>query len=202
MKLDIPTRAFAGYIFDCDGTIADTMPIHYRAWTAAMNELGGVFPEDLFYQWGGTPTATIVEQLNEMFALTLDIEKTTSLKERYYLDFVHATTPIVPVLEIARSLKGVKPLAIASGGHRVPVEATLRAIGIFDLFDTVVCAEDCKRGKPFPDPFLEAARRLGVPPEDCLVFEDSPTGIKAAEAAGMHYVFVPSAGIPLPERKD
>jgi len=202
MKLDIPTRPFAGYIFDCDGTIADTMPIHYKAWTAAMNDLGGVFPEDLFYQWGGTPTGKIVEQLNEMFALTLDVEATTELKERYYLDFVHATTPIIPVLEIARSLKGVKPLAIASGGHREPVQATLRAIGVTDLFDTVVCAEDCKRGKPFPDPFLEAARRLGVPPEDCLVFEDSPTGIKAAEAAGMHYVFVPSAGIPLPDRKD
>lgn len=178
------------------------MPIHYRAWTAAMNDLGGVFPEDLFYQWGGIPTDKIVEQLNEMFALTLDVQATTLLKERYYLDFVHATTPIIPVLEIARSLKGVKPLAIASGGHREPVQATLRAIGVTDLFDTVVCAEDCKRGKPFPDPFLEAARRLGVEPTDCLVFEDSPTGIKAAEAAGMHYVFVPSAGVPSPAPKN
>lgn len=201
MKLDIPTRAFEGYIFDCDGTIADTMPIHYRAWTAALKDFGGTFPEDLFYQWGGKPTAVIVEQLNEKFGLTLPVDEFVIRKERYYLDYVHETTPILPVLEIARGMRGVKPLAIASGGHREPVEATLKAIGILDMFDAIVCAEDYTRGKPFPDPFLEAARRLGVPPADCLVFEDSPTGIAAAEAAGMHYVFVPSAGIPLPERK-
>lgn len=201
MKLDIPTRAFAGYIFDCDGTIADTMPIHYRAWTAALQELGGSFPEDLFYSWGGIPTGVIVKQLNEKFGSTLDVDTTTTLKEKYYMEFVHETKAIIPVLEIAKGMHGVKPLAIASGGHREPVEATLRAIGIYDMFDAIVCAEDCERGKPFPDPFLEAARRLGVVAEDCLVFEDSPTGIAAAEAAGMHYVFVPSSGIPLPERK-
>ena len=102
----------------------------------------------------------------------------------------------MPVLEIAMGMRGIKPLAIASGGHREPVEATLKAIGILEMFEAVVCAEDYERGKPFPDPFLEAARRIGVPAEDCLVFEDSPTGIEAAKAAGMHYVLVPT-----PERK-
>ena len=82
-------------------------------------------------------------------------------------------------------------MAIASGGHRELVEATLNALEIIDMFDTVVCAEDYERGKPAPDPFLEAARRLGVPPGDCLVFEDSPTGVEAARAAGMECVFVP-----------
>jgi beta-phosphoglucomutase family hydrolase len=194
MKLEIPEHPFEAYIFDCDGTIADTMPIHYRAWVKAMADFGGRFPEDLFYQLGGMPTAEIVRTLNEKFGLSLDPDETTRRKERYYLETVHEALPVMPVLEIARGMHGVKPLAIASGGHREMVEATLKAIDIIEMFDTVVCAEDYLRGKPFPDPFLEAARRLGVPAKDCLVFEDSPTGIEAAKAAEMHYVFVPSAG--------
>lgn len=197
MKLEIPTHPFEGYIFDCDGTIADTMPIHYRAWCRAMEEFGGQFPEDLFYQLGGMPTAEIVRVLNEKFGLTLEVDAVVHRKERWYLENVHEVLPVMPVLEIARGMHGVKPLAIASGGHREMVEATLKAIDIIDMFDAIVCAEDYERGKPFPDPFLEAARRIGVPPQDCLVFEDSPTGIEAAKAAGMHYVFVPSAGRPL-----
>jgi beta-phosphoglucomutase-like phosphatase (HAD superfamily) len=192
MKLDIPVRQFGGYIFDCDGTIADTMPIHFRAWTQAMKDFGGQFPEELFYQWGGKPTAVIVEHLNEAFGLTLEVEETVRRKESYYLEGVREAQPIIPVLEIAMGMHGVKPLAIASGGHHAPVEATLKAIGILEIFDAVVCAEDYERGKPFPDPFLEAARRIGVPAADCLVFEDSPTGIQAAKAAGMHYVVVPT----------
>jgi beta-phosphoglucomutase-like phosphatase (HAD superfamily) len=197
MKLDLPARPFGGYIFDCDGTIADTMPIHYRAWSQAMEDFGGTFPEDLFYQWGGMPTAVIVEEINKKFGLALDVEATVHRKERHYLENVHQVQPVMPVLEVARGMHGVKPLAIASGGHREMVEATLNAIGITGMFDAIVCAEDYERGKPFPDPFLLAAERIGVPPEDCLVFEDSPTGVEAAKAAGMHYVFVPSAGRPL-----
>ncbi|MFZ4683240.1 MAG: HAD family hydrolase [Terrimicrobiaceae bacterium] len=197
MKLDLPARPFGGYIFDCDGTIADTMPIHYRAWSQAMEDFGGTFPEDLFYQWGGMPTAVIVEEINKKFGLALDVEATVHRKERHYLENVHQVQPVMPVLEIARGMHGVKPLAIASGGHREMVEATLNAIDIIGMFDAIVCAEDYDRGKPFPDPFLLAAERIGVPPEDCLVFEDSPTGVDAAKAAGMHYVFVPSAGRPL-----
>jgi len=191
MILDIPTRDFAGYIFDCDGTIADTMPIHYRAWSQAMTELGGQFPEDLFYQWGGMPTPVIVAKLNAIYQLELDVDETVRRKEAAYLASVHEVEPVEPVLEFARELRGKKPMAIASGGHRELVEATLNALEIIDMFDTVVCAEDYERGKPAPDPFLEAARRLGVPPGDCLVFEDSPTGVEAARAAGMECVFVP-----------
>lgn len=193
MILDIPTRDFAGYIFDCDGTIADTMPIHYRAWSAAMTELGGQFPEHLFYQWGGMPTPVIVAKLNELYQTDLNVDETVRRKEAAYLASVHEVVPVVPVLEFARELNGKKPMAIASGGHRELVEATLNALQIMDLFDAVVCAEDYQQGKPAPDPFLEAARRLGVPAGDCLVFEDSPTGVEAAQAAGMECVFVPTA---------
>jgi len=196
MKLDLPAHTFGGYIFDCDGTIADTMPIHFRAWSKAMQDFGGRFPEDLFYEWGGKPTGVIVADLNAKFGLSLDVEETVARKERYYLESVHEVQPVAPVLEIARGMYGVKPLAIASGGHRELVEATLNALDIIGMFDAIICAEDYARGKPFPDPFLLAAERIGILPADCLVFEDSPTGIQAAKAAGMHYVFVPTATQP------
>lgn len=196
MKLDVPEHQFGGYIFDCDGTIAHTMPIHYRAWSKALAEFGGQFPEDLFYKWGGIPTPEIVIRLNEMYGLSMDVEKTVRRKEDYYLESVHEVLPVAPVLEIAQRMWKQKPLAIASGGHRELVEATLKAINIYDMFDAVICAEDYERGKPFPDPFLVAAERIGVAPADCLVFEDSPTGVEAAKAAGMQYVFVPTAPVP------
>lgn len=193
MDIAFPTRRFGGYIFDCDGTIADTMPLHFLAWTRAMQELGGQFPEELFYSWGGKPTDVIVRELNTMFGLSLDVEKTVRTKEDYYLQSVPDVAAVVPVLDFARSIFGTAPMAIASGGHHELVDATLAALGITDLFVAVVCAEDYVNGKPAPDPFLEAARRMGVPAQGCVVFEDSPTGIAAAEAAGMAHVFVPTA---------
>jgi beta-phosphoglucomutase-like phosphatase (HAD superfamily) len=104
---------------------------------------------------------------------------------------IHEVKPIEAVLQIARRWYGIKPLAVASGGFRRQIEQTLDALGIRSLFNAVVCVEDYARGKPFPDPFLEAARRLNVLPTACLVFEDSPLGLQAAEAAGMQCVFVP-----------
>jgi len=156
-----------------------------------MEELGGTFPEELFYAWGGKPTDVIVRQLNAKFGLSLDVEKTVRMKENHYLALVPEVKAVQPVLDFAKSIHGTAPMAIASGGHHELVDATLAALGVAGLFDAVVCAEDYAHGKPAPDPFLEAAKRLGVPASDCVVFEDSPTGIEAAEAAGMAHVFVP-----------
>ena len=191
MKLEIPDQTFSGYIFDCDGTIADTMPLHYRAWTKAMKDFGGIFPEDLFYSWGGRPTTTIVGLLNEKFGLTMDIDRTVRRKEDYYLEMIPEVTPIKEVLAIAQKMHGIVPMAIASGGHHELVDATLNALGITKMFQAIICAEDYVNGKPAPDPFLVAAERIGVAAPECIVFEDSPTGIEAAKAAGMAWVFVP-----------
>jgi len=193
VDIPFPTRSFGGYIFDCDGTLADTMPLHFRAWTRAMEDFGGTFPEELFYSWGGKPTTVIVAELNSLFGLSLDVEKTVRRKEDYYLSMIPEVGSVEPVLNFAKSLHGTAPMAVASGGHHEQVDPTLAALGITELFDAVVCAEDYVHGKPAPDPFLEAARRLGVPPNECVVFEDSPIGIAAAEAAGMAHVFVPTA---------
>lgn len=191
MQVTLPTKDYAGYIFDCDGTLADTMPLHYRAWIRALNERGADFPEDLFYQWGGKPTMKIVEELNEMFGYALTPEEVTKIKEKYYLEIIGETLPIDHVVAFAKSKFGRAPLAVASGGHREIVIAALDALKISDLFEVIVGAEDYENGKPAPDPFLIAAEKIGVPPGDCLVFEDTENGAKAAQAAGMDYVLVP-----------
>ena len=192
MKLEIPDREFAVLIFDCDGTLADTMPLHYRAWTRLLDQLGAPFPEELFYSLGGKPSETILELLRDQHGVNVrDVSGAAAHKEAFFLELLHEVRPIEPVLQYARAWHGRRPLAVASGGYRSNVELTLEAIGIRSWFDTLVCVEDYARGKPFPDAFLEAARRMQVPPEQCLVFEDSPLGVQAAQAAGMQYVLVP-----------
>jgi len=190
--LELPPGDFSAYIFDCDGTLADTMPTHYRAWQTALGAHAENFPEAMFYELGGVPTARIVEILNERHGLALPVDKTVAHKESIFLELSPQIAAIEPVVELAKRFHGVKPLAVASGGHRRIVMSTLRALGIVDLFKAIVCAEDYQRGKPSPDPFLEAALRLDVSPEHCLVFEDTATGIAAATAAGMQSVLVPA----------
>lgn len=191
-RLELPPGDFGAYIFDCDGTLADTMPLHYRAWSRVVGELGGCFPEQLFYELGGRPTEQIFLILRDQHGLQVDdIARAVSLKEQYFVAMVDQIQPIDAVVATARDALGRLPMAVASGGPRANVIATLHAIGILGLFDAIVCAEDYARAKPHPDPFLEAARRVGIEARRCLVFEDSPLGLRAAEAAGMQWVFVP-----------
>jgi beta-phosphoglucomutase family hydrolase len=189
--LALPPGDFAAFIFDCDGTLADTMPTHYKAWQHALGANAEKFPEAMFYELGGVKTSRVVEILNERHGLALPVEETVATKEALFLELSPEVAAIEPVVALAREYHGVKPLAVASGGHRRIVLTTLRALGIVDLFAAIVTAEDYRRGKPAPDPFLEAALRLGVAPERCLVFEDTVTGIAAATAAGMQSVLVP-----------
>jgi HAD superfamily hydrolase (TIGR01509 family) len=187
---ELPTGDFDAFIFDCDGTLADSMPLHYSTWCAAIGERHGHFPKALFYSWGGKKGHEIVRHLNELHGTAMDIDATVADKQARYLDAVHAVTPVGIVYDIANQSRGKIRMAVASGGHRRLVERTLTAIGALDWFDAVVCAEDYARGKPAPDPFLEAARRLAVEPARCLVFEDTVPGIQAATAAGMQSVLV------------
>jgi len=190
--IKIPEGDFAAYIFDCDGTLGDTMPLHYTAWCAALKEQDCDFPEALFYELGGVPTERIVEILNERHGSHMPVKETARYKEELYIKGIEQISPIEPVVNIVKEVYGKLPMAVASGGHSQIVTRTLSCLGILDKFDVLVCAEDYRQGKPHPDPFLTAAARLGVVPEKCLVFEDTNTGIEAARAAGMQWVLVPS----------
>ncbi len=189
--LELPAGDFDAFIFDCDGTLADTMPTHFKAWQIALGKAANDFPEAMFYELGGVPTSRVVEILNERHGYNLPVDETVAHKEGLFLEMSVEIAAIEPVVSLAREYHGRKPLAVASGGHHRIVMNTLRALGIANLFDAIVCSEDYSRGKPHPDPFLEAARRLNVAAEKCLVFEDTATGAQAAAAAGMACVLVP-----------
>lgn len=182
------TRSFAGVIFDCDGTLADTMPLHYRAWVEAMSARGAEFPEPLFYELAGVPTVRIVEILNERFGYTLDPQEAADAKEELYEELLPQAAPIERVCALVHEYQGRYPLAVASGGIRRLVVKTVEALGLLSAFQAVCTAEDVEHGKPAPDLFLFAARQIGVPAGDCLVFEDSDLGLEAAQRAGMQGV--------------
>ncbi len=190
MPLQLPAGDFRAFIFDCDGTLADNMHLHYAAWSRTMADFGGSYPEELFYEWGGVPTADIVHRLNERFGLSMEAPEVVERKEHYYRETIPQVGPNEDVTAIVHAYHGRLPLAVASGGHRDLVDRTLHALGIHELFDAVVTAEDYAHGKPSPDPFLQAAELLRVAPEHCLVFEDTATGVAAARAAGMRWVLV------------
>jgi HAD superfamily hydrolase (TIGR01509 family) len=198
MQLDIPAGDFAGYIFDLDGTLVDTMPVHYLAWDQALHRFGlrETLGEDLFYSLGGVPTHRVAEILGEHYGLKFDAAEVTHQKELLYKELVLAgkVAVIEPVAAIARKVAARHPLAIVTGGSPDVAEAGLAAGGLQGLFSLVITPFDVPpgRGKPAPDMFLLAARRMGVPPERCLVFEDAEPGIAGARAAGMPVAVVSS----------
>ncbi len=189
-ELLLPEGGFDAYLFDLDGTVADSMPLHFRAWTRAITEAGGQFPEELFYAWGGVPIQRIVELLNERYSVNMPVAETAHRKEALYVELLPELLPMASVMEVMDRMQGKVPFAIVSGSPRSSVESTLRKLGLSDRFVLLIGAEDYTHGKPDPEPFLLAARKLGVAPERCLVFEDAEGGIKAAEAAGMQWVRV------------
>jgi HAD superfamily hydrolase (TIGR01509 family) len=177
-------------IFDCDGTLADTMPAHFVAWVTALRAHGADLSEELFYASAGKPTRTIIEDLNKEFGYDLDVEAVYEEKEGLYLSVIDSVKEIRAVVDVARANLGKVPMGVASGGTHVVVDSTLSALGITSLFDVVVGADDVLHGKPAPDMFLLAAERMGIAPEDCVVYEDGEPGIVAARAAGMRVVDV------------
>ena len=185
MTLTLPSGSFKANLFDCDGTIADSMPLHYVAWKQALGEHGCEFPEQTFYAGGGMPTVQIVETLGAQQGIAMNAEEVAHRKELLYYELLPQLQAVPEVLEQIRLSHGRIPFAVVSGGNRQSVTNSLTTLGILDKFDTLVCSEDYTKPKPDAEPFLVAARRLGVAPEDCLVFEDTEMGIQAATAAGM-----------------
>lgn len=177
-------------IFDCDGTLADTMPVHYEAWSLLASRYGFSFDEDRFYSLGGWPTEKIIELLASEAGQAVDVVSLAHEKESAYRERLHHVRPIEPVVSVVREHHGKLPLAVATGAYREICELTLERIGLTNMFDTLVSCEDVTRHKPEPDVFLEAASRLKVAPGDCVVYEDTDPGVAAATRAGMKCVDV------------
>lgn len=183
-----PKRSYSGLIFDCDGTLTDSMPLHFVAWSRTLSRYGVHFPEDRFYALGGMPSKQIVSLLAGEHGVEVDAHTAALEKEGLFTELLQHLAPIAEVIDVVKHFRGQVPMAVASGGYRHIIRQQLEQIGIIDWFDTIVTAEDTVRHKPEPDVFLLAAERMGVRPTECLVYEDSSLGIQAAEAAGMDFI--------------
>ena len=179
-----------GLVFDCDGTLADTMPLHWRAWSLITQRHNLHFPEDRFYSLGGVPSRDILKMLAEEQGRSLDHIALAHEKEEAYMPLMAQVEPIHVVVEIARANHGKIPMAVASGGTQKIICQVLEHLKIRHLFDAVVTSEMVVNQKPAPDIFIEAARRIGVDPKFCRGYEDTDLGMTAIRSAGMDAVDV------------
>jgi beta-phosphoglucomutase family hydrolase len=187
--MNLPSH-IKGLVFDCDGTLADTMPLHWRAWQAIAKKYKLHFPEDRFYSLGGVPSRDILKMLAQEQGVTLDHIQAAHEKENAYLPLMSHVEPIHAVVEIARANHGKIPMAVASGGTQPIIVQVLEHLKIRHLFGAVVTSEMVKHQKPAPDIFVEAARLIGVDPKSCRGYEDTDLGMTAIRAAGMDAVDV------------
>jgi beta-phosphoglucomutase-like phosphatase (HAD superfamily) len=172
-------------IFDCDGTLVNTPPLYARAWMAGFLRSGKPITADWYLTRAGMSEYVLMDAFEAETGLKLDREEVVSTVRATFLEVLAELQEIEAITRIARENHGRLPMAVASGGPKEIVLPTLKVTGLRDLFDTVVTIEDVGRAKPAPDLFLEAARRLGVPPASVLVFEDTREGLEAASEAGM-----------------
>lgn len=188
-NLDINPKA-KGLIFDLDGTLADTMPIHYIAWKNAAAKYGIDFTTEIFAKLAGIPLYPTVEKINQMFGTAIDPKEMGDLKEEEFENNMHLTPEIKVVTDLVRKYHGKIPMAVGTGGSRRLSLKSLGIIGLEGYFDILVTSEDVSHFKPHPETFVKCAELMGVAPEDCEVFEDGILGMQAARTAGMMVVDV------------
>ncbi len=188
-----------GLIFDCDGTLVDSMPLHWRAWDTVCQRHGIDFAEERFYAMGGVPSKKILGMLKAEQGLDFDPAQVSREKEEAYLPLMREVKLIEPVAEIARAHYGKIPLGVATGGRTQFIRPLLEGLGVMDWFDALVTSDDVENPKPAPDTFLKAAALMGVPAEDCRAYEDTDLGMEAIRAAGMEAVDVRTLEGVLPQ---
>lgn len=179
-----------GLIFDLDGTIADTMPIHFIAYRNILRPFGVEFTPELFVTMAGIPAVGSIAKVNELFGTTLDPELFGRLKEEEYEKEMVKMKAVEPVVQLIREYHGKLPMAVGTGGYKRLAWKTLEILDLKKYFSILVSSEDVEHHKPAPDTFLKCAELMGVEPAFCQVFEDGRLGLEAAEAGGMAAVDV------------
>ncbi|WP_133777783.1 HAD family hydrolase [Pedobacter nutrimenti] len=180
---------YQAFLYDCDGTLTDNMPMHTKSYVEVAAEQGVVFDPGIIDELAGWPILQVVEEINRRYQSSLVPEDFKTRKAQIYnTRYLDHIQPIDYVVAHLRANAGRVRIGVVSGGDKLTISRTLEILGLNDLVEVLVCSGDTERGKPYPDPFLKAAELLGVAPDKCLVFEDGVPGVEAAKAAGMHWV--------------
>lgn len=186
---EMTTGDYKAFLYDCDGTLANNMEAHKETYVKVAAEDGVDISPEIVDEFAGLPIPEVVKKINERYHSHFDplaFEKRKS--DLFEREYVSKTIPIPFVTNHLKASVGKYRIGVVSGGSREVVQKTLEALGIVSLVEVLVCSGETPRGKPHPDPFLAAAKQLGVEPEYCVVFEDGNAGVEAAKAAGMKWI--------------
>jgi len=183
-QLEIHPKAEA-LIFDLDGTIADTMPVHFRAYKNILRDYGIAFTPELFATLAGIPVTGTIQKINDLFGTQMDPDQVARLKEKEYELIMHKMKPVRPVVDLIKACHSKMPMAVGTGGQKRLAWKTLEILKLDQYFEILVSSEEVKHPKPHPETFLKCAQLLGADPATCQVFEDGEPGMQAAKAAGM-----------------
>lgn len=180
---------YKAFLYDCDGTLADNMQAHKETYVKVAANDGVKISTEIIDKFAGFPIPAVVEEINKRYNTSFDPIKFEAEKAAlFYNEFIEKTQPVPYVVDHLKASAGKFKIGVVSGGSRKMIQKTLQVLKIETLVNVLVCAGETARGKPYPDPFLLAAKKLGVDAKDCLVFEDGEAGVKAAEAAGMKWI--------------
>jgi len=184
MKLEIHPNAKA-LIFDLDGTLSDSLPVHIASWNAVCEKLNCTFDERILVEMTGAPTLSFAERIKREQNLEITAEELVVLKQQEFWKNINQIKPHDAVIELMKEAHGKIPMAVGTGASRTSAMLQMKELEIDQLFDFIVTADDVDRHKPEPETFLKCAELMGVAPEFCQVFEDGELGMQAAQTAGM-----------------
>ncbi|MFE9722860.1 HAD family hydrolase [Streptomyces sp. NPDC005794] len=194
--MNTPSSFAPSVLFDLDGTLVDSEPNYYEAGRLLLARYGvRDFSWENHTRFIGISTRETLTVLRQEYAIEAPVDELLAGKNALYLELAGTSTTAFPEMRtlVERLHEDGVPMAVASGSSRAAIAATLAVTGLDAHLPLYVSAEEVSRGKPEPDVFLEAARRLGVAPDSCVVLEDAVPGVRAAHAAGMRCVAVPDA---------
>lgn len=177
---------YEGLIFDMDGTLIDTMPVHARAWGMVGEQFGYEFDSQIMYQLGGATVKTIASAIMQKAGMPqARLDEVVAAKRALSYQLIPTESKLLPTFDIVKHYHQHKPIALGSGSHRHLIDMLMNKLAIAPYFNAIVSADDVKEHKPHPETFLRCAELTKVNPARCIVFEDADLGVQAGLSAGM-----------------